>query len=110
MLAWMGAARSVLRGAIGSFQVKDRHSCRHLRIGVARLMQGRQAVRQRLEGVGHERRTKARDAVPLADRDHLAHRVGRQLGRIEAVAIAPVDLEIEQRRCHPARLDIGALG
>src|SRR5207302_33495 len=46
------------------------------------------------------------DAVALANFDHMAHIVQMQLRRAECLAVAAVDLQIEERGGHPARFHI----
>ena len=56
---------------------------------------------QRPKGVADERRTKAADAVLPAYRYDLTNALDGQLFRVEALAVATVDLEVKQGRRYP---------
>jgi len=62
---------------------------------------------QRLGGVGDERRTKPDDAVTVAHGDDVTDLVHGQFGRVEAVAVAAVDLQIEEGGRDPAGFEVG---
>src|SRR5262249_12597612 len=55
-------------------------------------------------------RTQAADPVAPARGDHVADRGRRQSFRAEVVAVAAVDLQVEQGRGHPASLVVRAWG
>src|SRR5262249_42108943 len=102
----MSPARAVFGCGIGPFQMDGGDGAGDIRIALARLPDHSHAVSQGLEAVGHERGTETADTVTPADRDDMADGINGKLWRIEAVAIAAVDLQVEQRRGDPAGLAV----
>src|SRR5437764_8390509 len=63
---------------------------------------------QSVEAVGHQGRQETGYAVVTADADDVTDVVDAKAVRIETATVAAVDLQIEQRRGDPARLDVRA--
>src|SRR5260370_30494168 len=75
--------------------------CGHFRLGFASSPDRGQAMSQRPKGVADERRTEAADAVLPTCRYDLTNALDGQLFRVEALAVATVDLEVKQGRRDP---------
>src|SRR5438876_668594 len=57
---------------------------------------------QRGKAVRDQGRKELADAMAAAHGRHMIHVVRGELGRIEAAAVAAVDLNVEECRCYPA--------
>src|SRR4051794_16212444 len=65
---------------------------------------------QSVEAVGHQGREETSDAVVTADADDVMDVIDAKAVRIETATVAAVNLQIEQGRGDPARLDVRAAG
>jgi regulator of sirC expression with transglutaminase-like and TPR domain len=62
-----------------------------------------------LKGIGYQRGAKPADAVLPAHLDHVTNHVGGQAIRVEAISIAAINLQIEQRRRYPVGFQVYGL-
>src|SRR5262249_20130958 len=92
------------------FEVDGGDGAGKVRVALARLPQRLQAVGQRGKGVGDQGRTEGADPVAATGGNDVADRVEGQALRGEAVAVAAVDLRVEQGRGDPAGLHVGGAG
>jgi hypothetical protein len=82
------------------------HCASKIVIGFTSVLDHSEAMQQRFARIGYERWAQSADTVATTGGDDEANVLLAQMRRIEANAIAAVDLQIEQRRRNPARFDI----
>src|SRR5438105_4109601 len=109
MLPGVRSPRPIVGRNVRALQMKTGQRTGKRRL-FARFRQGREAVLQRFERIGNERRTKSADTMCAANANHMANVIGAKLRRVEADAVAAIDLQIEQRRRDPAGFAVGYSG
>src|SRR5262249_60970694 len=109
VLPRMCPARPVFRRDVRSLQVNAWDRGGDFGIVLASAVKRRQTVPQRVEAVGHQRREETGDAVVATGMDDVSNIVDAKPVRVETATGTAVDLQIEQRRGNPARLDVRAL-
>src|SRR5262249_32946860 len=103
----VSAARSILSGDVGPFQMECRNRGRDLAIAFTGSSQGGKTVLERSKGGRNQRRAKGAYTVAPAGFDDMVN-VGRsEAFRAEGIAITAIDLKIEECRGNPGSFEVG---